>query len=547
MLPDEVDVIVVGSGAAGLSAALAAACTGADVLVLEGSALWGGTSAISGGQVWVPGHDRARESSSADSIADAVEYCAGHSAGRPLEPIETFVNAVSQVVRSIEAHSPLRFQVAARIPDSLSEAEGGRVGRMLEPEPVEVGDLGDVDDLLWPPAFPMVFTNDEVARLDLVGGGVQPQELFEQRTAAGLVCMGEALVVGLLHGCRSAGVRMERGCRVTRLRRADRRVVGVEIDDHDGTRTVTARRGVVLANGGFESDPELVHRLQGDPATLPVSPPINRGDALRLSGQVGAQIAGIAEGWFLPVLQVPGVSWPDGRPRPQLAYAERGRPHLIWVNQHGQRFVDEASHNCAWALAELDPRTARLRNHPVWAIGDAQYRARSSVGPVEPGEASPVWLVEADSLTELARHCQIDGHALTSTVERFNQMVAHGADDDYGRGADAYDRGIGDPTSHHPNLGTIDRPPFFAVRIHRGTVGSRGGPLTDSRARVTDWNNTPIPGLYAAGNATSCIIGPGTIAPGLTLALALTWGWTAGDEAGSSSRTGPHRAGVARD
>jgi 3-oxosteroid 1-dehydrogenase len=536
MLPTEVDVVVVGSGAAGLSAALAAAVTGVDVLVLEASARWGGTTAISGGQVWVPDHQRGPDGS--DSFEDALEYCVRHTVGRDVEPIEAFLQSVPRVVQALEKHSPLRFRVAPRIPDSLPKSEGGRTGRHLEPEPIEVGELGPIGDLVWPPAFPMVFTNDEVARLDLIGGGVQPMELFEQRTAADLVCMGEALVIGLLRGCRSAGVQLERDHRVTRLLQDETGVIGLETTPPDeahhigGGTTVRVRRGVVLACGGFESEPATVLRLQGEPATLPVPPPVNRGDALRLAGQVGAQIARTSEGWFLPVLDLPGETWPDGSRRPRLVYAERGRPHLIWVNQRGSRFVNEASHNCALALAELDPGTLRLRNHPVWAIGDAQYRASSSIGTVEPGGPAPEWLLEADTLPELAARCELPAAALTETVERYNQLVAAGADTDFGRGSGAYDLGFGDPRAPHPNLGTIERPPFFAVRIHRGTVGSRGGPVTDARARTLGWDGLPIRGLYAAGNAAACVIGPGTLAPGLTLALALTWGWLAGTDAG---------------
>ena len=535
MSDSEVDVVVVGSGGAGLSAALAAAVAGAEVLVLEGSERWGGTTAISGAQVWVPANHRMAEAGVPDSFEEALDYCRRHSIGRDPGPIETFLRTAPRVARLLEQHSPLRFAAALRIPDSLPVAEGGKVGRHLEPEPIEVGDLGDLEDLVWPAAFPMVFTNDEVARLDLIGGGLQPEELYVQRTDAGLVCMGQALVIGLLRGCRDAGVRLVRGRRVVRLLRERSQVTGVVATRGGGTLEIRARRGVVLAAGGFESDPEMVLRLQGEPATRPVPPPINRGDALRLAGRVGAQITRTSEGWFLPVLDLPGETWPDGSPRPRLVYAERGRPHVIWVDQHGHRFVNEASHNCALALAELDPSTMRLRHHPVWAIGDAQYRAASSLGNLEPGAPTPDWLLEAGTLADLAARCEIPAAALTETVERFNRLAAAGTDPDFGRGAGAYDRGLGDPAAPDPNLGQITQPPFFAVEIHRGTVGTRGGPLTDTHARVVDWDAAPIPGLYAAGNAAACVIGPGTVAPGLTLSLALTWGWIAGRHAA----TGP--------
>jgi hypothetical protein len=291
----------------------------------------------------------------------------------------------------------------------------------------------------------------------------------------------------------------------------------------------------VLANGGFEWDAGLVARLQGEPPTPPVSPPINHGDAIRLAGAVGAELTRTSEGWFWPVVSVPGEEWADGSPRPRLMMLERGRPHVIWVNQTGRRFVNESSHNCALALAEVDAGTHRLRNWPAWAVGDAQFRTRYPTVGAPADEPAPGWLLEAPTLSELAAITGIEPDGLGETVERFNQMVRAGEDTDFGRGASLYDRGIGDPAAPHPNLGTIEEPPFFALRVHRGTVGTKGGPRTDSRAQVLDWSGEPIPGLYAAGNAAASVIGPGTIAPGLTLGLALTWGWVAGTSAAGAT------------
>jgi succinate dehydrogenase/fumarate reductase flavoprotein subunit len=343
--------------------------------------------------------------------------------------------------------------------------------------------------------------------------------------------MGLGLVAGLLRGCRGAGVTLVRGCRVTRLVRDGAGVTGVEARTGNDTIRIAARRGVVLANGGFEWDEGLVARLQGSPPTLPVSPPVNRGDALRLAAAAGAELAHVSESWFWPVLSVPGETWADGSPRPRIMLVERGRPHVIWVNQAGRRFVNESSHNCALALAEVDPGTHGPRNWPAWAVGDAQFRARYPIAGAPAGEPAPEWLVEADTLGELAGRTGIDGRGLEDTVDGFNRMARAGTDDNFGRGWSRYDRGIGDPSAPHPNLGTIERPPFFALRVDRGTVGTKGGPRTDAGARVVGWDGAPIPGLFAAGNAAAAVIGPGTIAPGLTLGLALTWGWIAGTSA----------------
>jgi succinate dehydrogenase/fumarate reductase flavoprotein subunit len=521
-LPTGTDVVIVGSGGAGLSAALAAAVAGAEVAVLEASPRWGGTTALSGAQVWVPGNHRMADVDESDSEADALAYCLGQSAGRDRSLVEAFVGAAPSMARFVEDHSPLTF-AACRIPDSFAEGPGGRAaGRHLEPEPVAAGDLAPVEDLVWPAPFPMVLTNEEITGFDLMGGGGFPTELVAERTGAGEVCMGQGLVVGLLQGCRDAGVIFVRDCRVERLAGGPEGVTGVDAR-HDGTvRRVAARRGVVLAAGGFEWDADLVARLQGGAVARSVSPPVNRGDSLRLAAAAGAEPARTDESWYWPVASVDGEAWPDGSPRPRLMMAERTRPHVIWVNAAGRRFVNESSHNCALALTEVDPATNRPRNRPAWAVGDAQFRARY---PVTPG------FVEAGSLDDLAAACGIDAAGLAATVERFNAQVRAGHDDDFGRGDTAYDRANGDRSTPHANLGTVEEPPFFALPVHLGTVGSKGGPRTDDRARVLAWSGDPIPGLHAAGNAMAAVIGPGTIAPGLTLGLALTWGWIAGTTA----------------
>ncbi|MFF4988072.1 FAD-dependent oxidoreductase [Streptosporangium saharense] len=512
-------VVVIGSGAAGLGAALAAAVGGARVTVLEGSDRWGGATAVSGGQVWAPGNHHMADLGVADDPGDALTYLLDHTRGREKSLARAFVRAAPLMVRFVEEHTPLRF-TAMNLPDSFAEARGARSrGRNLEVAPVALGDLGEPEDLFWPPPFfRPVLTNEEITRFRLLTGGPPPYDLIGERMAAGQVALGQGLVAGLLLGCRAAGVELLRGQRVTGLLPGKVRA---------GERAFAADH-VVVASGGFEHDPGLRERLLSGPYAHPVTPPVGRGDALRLAGQVGAALAHPAESWSWPVTQRATSTWPGGTPRPDLIIAERMLPHVVWVNAAGDRFVNESSHNAALAFAEIDPGTGRPRNMPAWAVADSRYRARYPLAGSPPGQPLPDHVIEATTLPELAERTGIDPVRLTATLDRFNANAERGADPDFGRGEATYDRQWGDVTAPHPNLGAVAEPPFYALAVLPGTVGTKGGLRVDEHARVLDWSDTPIAGLYAAGNAAAATIGPGIISPGATIGSALTWGWIAG-------------------
>ncbi|GAA1661207.1 FAD-dependent oxidoreductase [Fodinicola feengrottensis] len=512
---EKTSVVVVGSGAAGLCAALAAAVAGAAVTVLEGSPKWGGATAVSGGQVWAPGNHH-----TADNPEDALTYVLGRTQGRSPAMAAAFVRAAPLMVRFLERHTPIRF-TPMDAPDSFAEAPGGRAGgRNLEVEPVSLGDLGDPDDLFWPPPFfQPVLTNAEIMEFGLMAGGTPPFAVMKRRQAAGQVTLGQGLVAGLLHGCREAGVELLRDHRVTGLLPEG----GVRVGDRE-----FPAPAVVLATGGFEHDAELRERLLDGPYDQPLSPPVNRGDALRLAD--GAAVDFVSESWSWPASAGP-TTWPDGTARPVLMLSERMLPHVIWVNAAGRRFVNESSHNAALAFAETDPGTGLPRNTPAWAIADAQFRARYAFAGAAPGQPLPSHVIQAPTLADLAAKTGIDSAQLAATVQSFNAHAEKGDDPDFGRGIAAYDHYWGDRAAPHPNLGTIAEPPFCALPVLPGLVGTKGGLRTDTDARVLRWNGQPIPGLFAAGNAMAAVIGPAIISPGATIGSALAWGWIAGTAA----------------
>jgi len=521
-MSERFDVVVVGSGGAGLIAALVAARAGKRVLVVERSSAVGGSTAASGGYVWAPNHHLLTEARIRDSRDDALAYCRATTAGGPL--IETFVDTIPEVARWVEEHTPIRWK-AMDYPDSFAELPCGRTrGRHLEVRPLDTSILGDWKSRIRSGPFPPFFTADEVFahRLPLTPAEI-PLDILSARSAAGQWCGGGGLVAGLLAGCLDAGVAVRLDARVHRLSMRDSRVAGILLG-HD---ELEARYGVVLACGGFEWDEQLKADLLLSPLTHPASPPIFDGDGLRMAAAAGARLAHLGETWSWPTLP-PAFGSPDARAMSPLCVTERMAPHAIWVNRRGRRFTNESAHNCALAFAEIDSATGRWANVPAWVVVDAQYRARYMFGGLPPGAGDPPAAVTTTTLTELAASCDIDAAELADTVCRFNEDVMSGVDREYGRGTTAYEHYMGDSRSAHPNLGTLRESPFSALPLQPGAVGTKGGPVTDGWGRVLDHENEPILGLYAAGNTAARILGPGINAGGATIASALVLGYRAG-------------------
>jgi 3-oxosteroid 1-dehydrogenase len=523
------DVLVIGSGAAGLAAAIAARRTGAAVEIVEAAPLIGGTTALSGGLVWTPGNRLQAALGIVDGPERAFEYLTSvYGASGEREHWRAYLARISAVTAELEALSDLRFMLSD-YPDSFAERPGGMAhGRHLQPRPYRRARLGPWARRIRRPAMPPIVSMDEFYnrgfKLDPVAAAWRNPLLLAGRLATGRVAMGHALVAGLLAGCLRAGIAPRTEWRARELLLRNGRAAGVRGEYRGGESTIEARRGVVLASGGFERNAALLQCFLDLPYEGNLTAPSNRGDGLRMAEAAGAALAKTDHLWWWPV----AVTDADTG-EAQLVVAERSCPHTIVVNRHGRRFANETAHNFALAMLERQGATGAPANHPAWGVFDARFRARYAVlMSLRPHHPDPPWLTRAETLDALAGRIGVDPAALSATVARFNRHASLGRDPEFGRGESAYDRHAGDAGARHPCLGTIEQPPFFALRIGTSSVGTRGGPRTSPQAEILDGDGRAIPGLYGAGNAIATWLGRELPAAGITLSLALTTGWIAG-------------------
>ncbi|MEV0709491.1 FAD-dependent oxidoreductase [Nocardia aurea] len=525
---DTVDVVVLGSGAAGLTAALSAAVNGAEVALFEKSATVGGTSAVSGGIAWIPAH---RRSPDGELTAEAaLSYLRAQAFGSmDDELVDTFVRTGAAMVDFVEEHSGVRFEIADGFPDYKPELPGGRPtgGRSLSPVAFDLTRLGEWSDRIT--AFPADWSN--------VGFDAETRARLHVNVdnEAGDPCVaGTALVAGLLAGVLAAGVQPRTDARAVELIAEDGAIVGVRIATATGELAVRARGGVILATGGFEWDRNLVKAYLRGPMHGAVSPPNNTGDGLRMAMAHGADLGTMSEAWWVPIVRIPGDTI-DGQPRSRSVRLERTRPRSIMVNRAGKRFVNEASeyNSMAGAFHYLDPRGGYV-NDPAWIVFDAIHLRRYGFLGIAPGDPVPDWFCESADLAELAAKTGIDPDGLASTVARWNSAVADEVDPDWGRGSSAYDGWWGDDsaaTVAGRTLGPLDSGPYYAVPVTVGAMGTKGGPRTDRDGRVLHVDGHVLPGLFAAGNAMAGVTGRAYGGAGGTIGPGMTWGFRAGHTA----------------
>ena len=537
------DVVVLGTGAAGLVAAVAAAEHGASVGLFEKADRVGGTTAISGGGCWVPCSTQMAASGIADSRGDALRYLASLSFGH-IRPgfAEAFIDDGPRVFQWLQSAAGLRMKIVSGYPDYHPERPGGKPGggRTLEPELFSFRRLGSwADRVVSSHRNPHLMLSDTT-----LGGGAGhlDEKVQAQRQAEDLRGCGAALVGPLLQAGLDRGIEPVTVSQAQDLVVHDDRVTGVVIEQPTGTVIVRAARGVVLATGGFEWDPELVRSFLRGPMTSPASIPTNVGDGLLMAMRAGAALDNMPQAWWAPVIEIPGdISF--GRQHATLLNRERTLPRSIFVNKLGRRFTNEAANYNALggAFHQLDATRFHYVNLPCWLVFDAGYLARYGFRDVHPSDPAPAWMTQADSLDGLAAAIGVPADVLTATVTRWNSNVESGDDPDFHRGRSAYDLWSGETTARgtvDSTLGPINKPPYYAIEVRSGTLGTSGGPRTDLDGRVLDTRGKVIPGLFAAGNVAAAPTGMVYGGAGGTLGPIITFAYRAGTAASRSDDPG---------
>lgn len=545
------DVLVAGSGAAGLACAFTARDMGLNVIVVEKSDRIGGATAWSGGEIWVPCNSQQAEAGIKDSRAEAIQYLEVSAEGRAdLSRIATYVNQAAEALDYFVAKGAMQVEVMSDAPDYFDNRPGAhKGGRTLRMVPFDGRKLGpDFCRLRDPLAAGQIFGGLSVAREDighLQALGRSPRSMLYVlrlllahgiQRLGGLhrgarTTMGNAMVARFLAAVKAQRTPIWRNSALTEIKMQAGRVTGAIIATPEGAVEIVATRGVVLATGGFSHDlrrqAQIYAHVEAGRSHIALPPEEVAGDGLTLALRVGGKVRGnVSE----------PAAWTAVSERRQGSkvwqvphFGDKAKPGIIAVLPNGRRFANEASNYHDFCRALIDSGASE-----AWLIADHRALRRYGLGRVGPFPA-PLgshlrcgYLAKGRSLKDLAQVTGIDARTFAQTVERFNAMAKRGLDEDFQRGGSAFDRAAGDPEQQpNPNMAPLVKAPFYAIRIVPGNLSTFLGLDADENGAVLNVQGKAIPGLYALGADAEAVTGGSYPAAGITLGPAITFAWLA--------------------
>jgi len=544
---EDVDFVVVGSGGGGMAAALTAADAGLSALIVEKASSFGGTTGVSGGGIWIPNNPTLRREGHDDSRDSVRTYLTAITGGTIApERIDAFVDNGPAAMALLEKSPWIDFFWVKGYADYHPELEGGRpLGRSIEAKAFDTRQLGELEQGLRPngmagPLGLWVSAKDyhDLAMVKRTWRGRWMSVVAAWRVTSNVVrrrhmaTVGRALVARLRLAVRDAGVPLWLDSPLTELVVEDGVVSGVVVQRDGASVRVRARRGVLLATGGFDHNAAMreQHLPEGGKADFSGGVAENTGDGILVAADVGAATDLMDDAWWMP-----SVRHPSGAVIPLVS--ERSIPPSVIVSAvTGQRFTNESAPYVNFVHDQLEGGHV-----PVWFVMDAKARSRYPFAQVLPGASFPddyyaAGTVHKDATVEgLAARIGLPPGSLTETIERFNGFARTGKDLDHGRGDSAYDRYYGDPTLPNPAMDSLDKGPYYAIRVEAGDLGTKGGVVTDEHARVLREDGTVIEGLYATGNTSASVMGNEYPGAGGTIGPSIVFGYVAAKHAHRSA------------
>jgi 3-oxosteroid 1-dehydrogenase len=542
------DFVVVGSGGGSMCAALAMRAAGKSVLILEKTDLVGGTTAISGGVMWIPDNRFMHQEGIKDSREQAIDYLDAvvgdhdEAPGASRERRTTYVEQAPKMIDFLVSQG-IRLRRIPSWPDYYDATGESVPGRTVVSELFDINQLGEWKSRLRPGFLPLPANLDEAMELPNFKRSWQGKKVLariiwraitSKLKGKHLTTAGQALQGQMLHAAIAAGAEIEVNASVKQLVLEGERVTGVVVENEGSDLHITARSGVLINAGGFSRNQRMLDQyIPGTSTQWTNTAEGDTGEMIEEAVRIGAAIAQMDQRVGNPVALPPG----ETPPTPVIVHGDMAKPHSIVVDQNGERYMRESHSYMEVGKAMLE-HNKQAPAVPSWLVMDSQYLETHMLAGTMPGSKKPkAWyeqrfLRSGQTLEALAKECDMDPARLQATVERFNGFVRSGRDEDFQRGDHVYSQWLGDALNQHSAaLGALERGPFYAIQVYPGDVSTFGGLVTDAQARVLREDGAVIAGLYATGTSTASVMGSASPGAGSSIGPSFTWGYVAANHA----------------